>query len=234
MGDQDTMMLALSVEPMGGGDWRWCWYDHNSGKALADGVERSERAAWTEATIHFVDNSDVVVRSIVARAEAAEQRAVEAEAEVERLRAELSRTKMAVATAYTDLPVWSESALAHLSPAERGADEVRAALGRFMRAEANRRKGAAEARSAGEVAEQRAEAAERKVARLRADARALAGLFCLKETEARLETIPGITTADVVALMAADDDNSTMTNADLLALLRRALGEPQPAEVADG
>jgi hypothetical protein len=75
MGDQDTMMLALSVEPMGGGDWRWCWYDHNSGKALADGVERSERAAWTEATIHFVDNSDVVVRSIVARAEAAEQRA---------------------------------------------------------------------------------------------------------------------------------------------------------------
>jgi hypothetical protein len=136
MGDQDTMMLALSVEPMGGGDWRWCWYDHNSGKALADGVERSERAAWTEATIHFVDNSDVVVRSIVARAEAAEQRALRLRWS---LRAELSRTKMAVATAYTDLPVWSESALAHLSPAER-ADEVRAALGRFMRAEANRRK----------------------------------------------------------------------------------------------
>jgi hypothetical protein len=153
MGDQDTMMLALSVEPMGGGDWRWCWYDHNSGKALADGVERSERAAWTEATIHYVDNSDVVVRSIVARAEAAEQRA---------------------------------------------------------------------------------EALAAEVARLRADARALAGLFCMNETEARLETIVGITSADVVALMAADDDNSTMTDADLLALLRRALAEAQPAEVADG
>ena len=86
MGDQDTMMLALSVEPMGGGDWRWCWYDHNSGKELADGVERSERAAWTEATIHYVDNSDVVVRSIVARAEAAEQRAEALAAEVARLR----------------------------------------------------------------------------------------------------------------------------------------------------
>lgn len=80
-------------------------------------------------------------------AQDATARAEAAEAQVEQLRAELERTKMAMATAYTDLPVWSESALAHLSPAERAADEVRAALGRFMQAEVDRRKGAAEAQA---------------------------------------------------------------------------------------
>lgn len=119
----------------------------------------AELLVWPEGAYQTPAERDVswvrgALLAVLAEArpagKAAEKRAEAAEAEVERLRAELARTEMAVATAYTDLPVWSESALAHLSPAERGADEVRAALGRFMRAKADRRKCAVGAQSAGE------------------------------------------------------------------------------------
>ena len=86
MGDQDTMMLALTVEPIGGGDWRWRWYDHDSNLTLADGVEGDVVAAWRAATTHHVKIADEVFRIIRARAEAAEQRAEALAAEVARLR----------------------------------------------------------------------------------------------------------------------------------------------------
>lgn len=78
----DPMMLALDVEPMGGGDWRWRWYDHDSGATLADGVERGERSAWIAALTHYVERSDECVRALAARAEAAEAALAAARAEV--------------------------------------------------------------------------------------------------------------------------------------------------------
>jgi hypothetical protein len=83
------MMLALDVEPMGVGDWRWRWYDHDSGATLADGVERGERSAWTAALTHYVERSDECVRALAARAEAAEQRAEAAEAALKQAQADL-------------------------------------------------------------------------------------------------------------------------------------------------
>ena len=121
MGDLNTMMLALAVEPMGGGDWRWCWYDHDSGKALADGVEGSERAAWTEATSHYVKNSDVVVRSVVARAEAAEQRAEALAAEVARLRADWAVAVAEVAEMGAEPDTTGQVLTERRSPATRAA-----------------------------------------------------------------------------------------------------------------
>jgi hypothetical protein len=77
------MMLALDVEPMGVGDWRWRWYDHDSGATLADGVERGERSAWAAALTHYVERSDECVRALAARAEAAEAALATARAEVD-------------------------------------------------------------------------------------------------------------------------------------------------------
>jgi hypothetical protein len=79
----DPMMLALDVEPMGVGDWRWRWYDHDSGATLADGVERGERSAWAAALTHYVERSDECVRALAARAEAAEAALATARAEVD-------------------------------------------------------------------------------------------------------------------------------------------------------
>lgn len=76
MGDEwRTMMLALDVDPMGGGDWRWRWYDHDSDRTLADGVEGDVVAAWRAATTHHVKSSNELLWSLDDRAEAAEQRA---------------------------------------------------------------------------------------------------------------------------------------------------------------
>lgn len=80
MGD-DPMMLALDVEPMGGGDWRWRWYNHDSGATLADGVESGESAAWNAALTHYVERTDECVRALVARAEAAEAALAQAHAD---------------------------------------------------------------------------------------------------------------------------------------------------------
>lgn len=90
MGDErrTIMMLALTVEPIGGGDWRWRWYDHDSNLTLADGVEGDVVAAWRAATTHHVKSADEVLRTIRARAETAEQRAEAAERELARARAE--------------------------------------------------------------------------------------------------------------------------------------------------
>ena len=134
MGDQDTMMLALTVEPIGGGDWRWRWYDHDSNLTLADGVEGDVVAAWRAATTHHVKIADEVFRIIRARAEAAEQRA-------EALAAEVARLRAVIAEEVTELPVWPDGA--YQTPAERDVSAVRAALVAAL----------AEARPAGEVAD---------------------------------------------------------------------------------
>ena len=88
----DPMMLALDVEPMGVGDWRWRWYDHDSGATLADGVESGERSAWTAALTHYVERSDECVRALAARAEAAEAALAAARAEVAQASAHADRS----------------------------------------------------------------------------------------------------------------------------------------------
>ena len=74
------------------------------------------------------------LRSVIARAEAAEQRA-------EALAAEVARLRAVIAEEVTELPVWPDGA--YQTPAERDVSAVRAALVAAL----------AEARPAGEVAD---------------------------------------------------------------------------------
>lgn len=79
MGDRCQVEPAFSIEPQGG-RWLWKWTDPDNNTLIMSGVEDSEEDAWTRATIRLLQRNNELMGELVAKAEAAERRATDAEA----------------------------------------------------------------------------------------------------------------------------------------------------------